>query len=103
MLTLRSKDAYVPGKYPLSDMETLADRIRQLRVARGLTQREIASYCGVSRPAVTQWENGNTANIKLEAFLRLCEILHTDVNFLVYGPDRGRGPAHVRKPGTGSH
>jgi transcriptional regulator with XRE-family HTH domain len=79
----------------------MGTRIRQLRIARGLTQQEVAKYCGVSRPAVTQWENGMTANVKLEAFLKLTECLHTDFAFLIYGPDRGRA-SRERKPGTGS-
>lgn len=36
----------------------LADRIQQLRKARGLSQEKLAEHLGVSRQAVTKWENG---------------------------------------------
>ena len=34
----------------------LAERIRELRRARGLSQEELADQVGVSRQAVSKWE-----------------------------------------------
>lgn len=62
-------------------VDQMGDRIRQLRVARGMTQPQLASICGVTKSAVSQWENGHTANIRLQAFLRLVEALQTDPQF----------------------
>jgi transcriptional regulator with XRE-family HTH domain len=76
--------------YPIFPMETMGDRIRQLRVARGYSQEELGSLVGVSKSAVSQWELGATKNIKLETFLRVVEILHTDANYLIWGKDRVR-------------
>jgi transcriptional regulator with XRE-family HTH domain len=69
-------------------METMGDRIRRLRLARGLTQGELAKLCDVTTSAVSQWEIGSTANIKLRAFLLLTNALRTDFAYLVYGPER---------------
>ena len=69
-------------------METMGDRIRQLRQARGLTQREIAEACGVTPSAVSQWESNLIDNIKLQPFLSLLEVLGTDPQYLLWGAAR---------------
>ena len=33
-------------------------RIREMRLARGLTMAELAARIGVSQPAISQWESG---------------------------------------------
>lgn len=82
-------------------METMGDRIRLLRKAHGLTQGELAELCGVTVSAVSQWETGSTASIKLEVFLALLEALHTDGPYLVFGPDRRPASARARSARTG--
>src|SRR5438132_180836 len=37
----------------------LADRLREAREAKGLKQDDVANYLGVTRPAISQMENGN--------------------------------------------
>jgi transcriptional regulator with XRE-family HTH domain len=69
-------------------METMGDRIKLLRVARGLSQGRLGQMCGVSEAAVSKWENGSTANIRLPTFMCLCESLHTDPAYLIYGASR---------------
>ena len=78
----RQKTVYSDG------MEQMGDRIKQLRVARGMTQEQLGAVCGVTKSAVCQWEIGSTANIKLQAFLKLCEALQTDPQYLIWGPQR---------------
>jgi transcriptional regulator with XRE-family HTH domain len=87
MLNRAVKDAGPIVAYAYG-METMGTRIRQLRVARGLTQPELGELCGVSKSAVSQWEDGSTEDIKLKPFLRLCEALQTDAHYLVFGPQR---------------
>lgn len=73
-------------------METMGDRIKLLREAQGLTQQQLGELCGVSKSAVSQWEDGTTTDIKLIPFLKLCAALKTDPQYLVYGPDRAPEP-----------
>ena len=72
-------------------METMGDRIRVLREAKGWTQDGLAQRltdrgAKVSGNAVSQWERGETQNIKLRLFLALVEELGTTHEYLVHGP-----------------
>lgn len=69
-------------------METMGDRIKVLRQARGFSQSQLAERLGVTAGAISQWENGATENIKLKTFMALCEILMTDPQYLIFGPTR---------------
>lgn len=88
MLDEHVKDADKVTAYAASRMETMGERIKRLREASNLTQPELGEAVGVSRSAVAQWEDGSTENIKLQIFLRLCEVLNTDPHYLVWGPER---------------
>lgn len=57
-----------------------------------MTQEQLGKRCGVTKSAVSQWEVGSTSNIKLQVFIRLCEALHTDPHYLIFGPERGDSP-----------
>lgn len=59
-------------------METMAQRIKALREAKGYNHQSLADAVGVTRAAVYQWEDGSVQNIKLPIFLRLCAVLGTD-------------------------
>lgn len=90
MLNLEVKDA-VPSVPYAAYMDTMGDRIRQLRAARNLTQEQLAKLAGVTKSAVSQWENGSTKDLKLKTFLLVLEALGTDANYLIWGSDRGPG------------
>lgn len=69
-------------------MQTMGDRIRLLREARRYSQERLADTLGVTKGAVSQWENGGTENIKLVTFMALCAALMTDPEYLIFGPNR---------------
>lgn len=93
MLNSEIKDAVPLVVYAAEHMETMGDRIKQLRQARRLTQPELAKLVGVTKSAVSQWEDGSTRNIKLQTFLNLCDVLKTDAEYLIFGPAR-ESPSH---------
>jgi len=66
-------------------MESLDQRIKRLRESKGLSQQAVADKLGVSRVAVTKWENGMTANLKLSNLLGFCELFSISVEELVRG------------------
>jgi DNA-binding XRE family transcriptional regulator len=73
-----------------SDVQTMGQRIKTLREAQGMTQQGLAKAIGVSRGAVAQWELGIVVDIRLQAFLRLCEALRTTPHYLIFGSARDR-------------
>lgn len=108
MLNTKVKDAVLSVFYAKPCMETMGERIRRLRGAKNLTQDQLARQVGVTKSAVSQWEDDSTKNIKLTTFLALVEVLGTDVAYLIYGDSRsppgtpsasGR-PRSVRRHGT---
>ena len=88
MLNRKVKDA-VPKLAYAQLMETMGERLRRLRVARGYTQPEFAKLVGVTKSAVSQWEADSTKNLKLPTLARVLEVLGTDLQYLVWGENRG--------------
>lgn len=106
MLNLHVKDAVpiVPYAVP---METMGERISRLRIARGMTQPEFAKLVGVTKSAVSQWEGGSTKNLKLTTLARVLDVLHTDLQYLVWGESRApsgapSAPSSARRRGSGT-
>lgn len=62
----------------------IAERLRQCREYVGLSQEEVSSVLGISRPAVTNIESGQR---KLEAIelATLARLYHCTVEFLLTG------------------
>jgi len=77
-------------------VETMGDRIRTLRHAKGWTQQQLGDRVGVSKVAVYQWEVGTTSDIKLKTFLKLVEELGTNPQYLLFGPDAPHSRARKR-------
>lgn len=75
-------------------METIGDRIRILRTAKGWSQDKLAQSIGVSRVAVTKWENGDSKNLKLDNLMRLCELFFVSPEYLIYG-NHSEGKSYI--------
>jgi transcriptional regulator with XRE-family HTH domain len=88
MLNPQVKDA-VPQVSYAGRMETMGDRLKRLRIARGYTQPEFAKLVGVTKSAVSQWEDDSTKNLKLTTLARVLDVLGTDLQYLVWGEKRG--------------
>jgi transcriptional regulator with XRE-family HTH domain len=76
--------------------ETMGDRIRNLRNAKGWSQLELADKLGVTKAAVSHWENSESQNVKLTTFLMLCDVLGARPHYVVFGSPRdgaGRPPS----------
>jgi transcriptional regulator with XRE-family HTH domain len=66
-------------------METMGDRIRQLRNSRRWTQADLADQLDLTAAAVSSWEKGVTKDLKIENFLRFCEVFDCDPLWLEFG------------------
>lgn len=65
--------------------ESLNERIKRLRIARHLSQEDLASRCGVSRVAVSKWESGDTENLRLDNLVALANEMQIGVMELITG------------------
>jgi len=65
-------------------------RLREVRLARGLTQRDLADRCGTSVPAISHMERG-TKVPNLTTVVRLADALGCRVTKLVEVLDATRG------------
>lgn len=84
-----------PAPRPAAAPETtLAERLRIVRMARGLTQQQMADLLGVKRPSVTQLEGGRhrPSHEVLETIVRKLEVSRTWLWF-------GAGPMEEETPG----
>ncbi len=80
------------------DPADLAARIRAVRLARGLTQGQLALAVGVTRSAVAQWETGRAGQLGSN-LARVAEILGTTAGYLLGGA-LGEGAAPMPMQGN---
>lgn len=80
--------------------ETAGERIKRLRVARGLSQLALAELLismggpsTLTKAAVAKWENGDTKNMQNESFILMCKALHTDPEYILWGQNRSPRPS----------
>lgn len=66
-------------------MRDIAKNIRALRTTKNLTQDELAEKLFVTRQTVSNYETGKSRP-DVEMLTRIADILETDVNSLIYGP-----------------
>ena len=65
---------------------TLGQRIQKGRKEAGLSQEELAEQLGVSRQAVSRWENDN-GYPEMEKIIRLSQIYQVSLDYLVGNVD----------------
>ncbi|HFQ5220760.1 TPA: XRE family transcriptional regulator [Vibrio vulnificus] len=65
-------------------MQTIAERIKNLRLQAKLTQRELGKKVGVTPVTISKWEL-DTAKPKSHSLLKLCKIFDVDIEWLTYG------------------
>lgn len=71
--------------------ETLAERLANRRRELGLRQEDLAGAAGVSKAAVSQWENGQTKDLKLAHLFAIADALKVHARWLALG----QGPRFV--------
>lgn len=65
----------------------MKDRIRKLRLARGMTLQQVATHFGITSASVSSWEKGiNQPDSRKLAVL--AEVLGTSVGYLLEGTER---------------
>ncbi|MDC9598880.1 XRE family transcriptional regulator [Xenorhabdus anantnagensis] len=64
-------------------MKTMHERIKQARLAKKLTQAELAEKLGVTPQSVQQWESSTEP--RKSRLVTLASVLDADVNWLLFG------------------
>lgn len=67
---------------------TMAQRIRDLRQAKGLTLEQVAEVVGVGRSTVRKWETGMIANMRRDKIAALAQALGTTPAYLMGWKDK---------------
>ncbi len=67
---------------PVIDMAATGRKIHDLRVAAGMTIRDIQNACGVSATAVTKWQKG-CAVPTIDNMVILADIWHVRIDEIV--------------------
>ncbi|MET9662022.1 XRE family transcriptional regulator [Streptomyces sp. NPDC006510] len=72
---------------PDSHMSTIGPRLRELRLAQGLTLAQVAEAAGVTKGFVSLAERGKTS-VSVPTLIRICEALGTGIATLFDYPDQ---------------
>lgn len=62
---------------------TLGEKIRDLRIAGGMTQEELAAKLGTTKQTVWKYENDVVTNLPLKKISGLADALHTSPGYLM--------------------
>ena len=65
------------------DDQDMAKRIKELRLAHGLTLEQVANEVGVGKSTVRKWETGIIANMRRDKIASLAKALHTTPAYLM--------------------
>lgn len=72
----------------------VGERIRALRISKGLSQEELGKVLGVTKGAIQKYENGQIKNFKSDTIKTLCDYFGVPpVNFIY---DSGEIPDYTR-------
>lgn len=69
-------------------MDELSNKIKQLRLAKGLTLQEVGDIVGVGKSTVRKWENGIIENMRRDKIAKLAKALDVSPAFLMGWEDR---------------
>lgn len=72
------------------DKKAFGARMLQRRKAIGYTQGQVAKAGGISRPAVSQWENGEPDSVGAESLCKIADFLETTSDYLLFGKPTAR-------------
>ena len=61
----------------------MGERIKQLRIANGLTQEELGKYIGVQKAAIRKYEKGEVKNMKRTSIQILSNLFKVSPSYLM--------------------
>lgn len=64
-------------------METIGERIKELRISRRMTQEDLGEILGVKKAAIQKYENGGIVNLKIETIEKIAKIFEITPSYLM--------------------
>lgn len=61
----------------------MSDRIKERRIAVGITQEELGNKLGLQKSAIAKYENGRVENIKRSVIIKMADILECSPIYLM--------------------
>ena len=61
----------------------MSERLKYLRLKKGLTLEQVGDYVGVAKATVLRWENGQIRSIRRDKIAKLAQILDTSPDLLI--------------------
>lgn len=83
--TIAPVNRHIYSDNPHNYAMDLSQRIKALRVARGMTQKALAKASGISQPSLSAIESGDTTILKAETVLGLCKALNSNPDYIIHG------------------
>lgn len=62
----------------------MGQKIKQLRISKGLTQEELGEILGVKKAAVQKYESGQVQNLKQSTIKKLCEVFNKYPDYFIF-------------------
>ena len=62
---------------------SMAQRIKEERIKKGMTQEQLADRLGIQKSAIAKYENGRIENIKRSTIVRMAAIFDCDPCYLL--------------------
>lgn len=76
---------------------TVGEKIKKLRLERGLTQEELGDILGVKKAAVQKYESGQVQNLKQSTIKKLCEVFNKYPDYFIFDDFDNDLEAQLRK------
>ena len=76
---------------------TVGEKIKKLRLERGLTQEELGDVLGVKKAAVQKYESGQVQNLKQSTIKKLCEVFNKYPDYFIFDDFDNDLEAQLRK------
>lgn len=74
------------------EVKSTAEKIKELRLTRGLTLEQVANEVGVGKSTVRKWETGMIANMRNDKIKALAKALGTTPEYLMGWEDAEKEP-----------
>ena len=77
---------------------SMAERIKELRLAAGLTQEELGEKIGLQKSAIAKYENGRVENIKRSTIQAMADLFGVKPSYILGFDEEDESPAYFMDP-----